>query len=164
MQAASNAEATPWGLGATALFALAIAAAVVAVQLVVESMLLRFQPVDADITGAGFFGLLLAVSTLVAAPVGIGLTLIAAYGRRRISLKQYLALRWPRATTLMRWFWYLIVFLVLFHAVEYFSGRPFVTNFELRVFQTAYSVPLLLLAVVVAVGRRGWGVSSRWQR
>lgn len=150
MQAASNAEATPWGLGATALFALAIAAAVVAVQLVVESMLLRFQPVDADITGAGFFGLLLAVSTLVAAPVGIGLTLIAAYGRRRISLKQYLALRWPRATTLMRWFWYLIVFLVLFHAVEYFSGRPFVTNFELRVFQTAYSVPLLLLAVVVA--------------
>lgn len=150
MQRNSDRQAKPWGLGVTALFAVIIVSVVVAVQLATESVLLRFQPVDADITGAGFFGLLLAVSTLVAAPVGIGLTVIAAYLRRGITIKQYLALRWPRVVTLVHWFGYLAVFIVLFHAVEYLAGRQFVTDFELRTFRTAYSVPLLLAAVVVA--------------
>ena len=150
MQAGSNQQARPWGLGFTGLFAIIIAAVVISVQLATESVLLHFQPVDADITGAGFFGLSLAVSTLVAAPVGIGLTVIAAYLRRGITIKQYLALRWPRAITVVHWFVYLAGFIVLFHAVEYLAGRQFVTDFELPTFRTAYSVPLLLAAVVVA--------------
>lgn len=150
MQLSSNRQAKPWGLGATSLFALVIASVIVGVQLATESVLLHFQPVDADITGAGFLGLLLAVSTLVAAPVGIGLTVIAARLRRGMVLADYLALRMPRAVTVLHWFWYLVVFAVLFHVAEYLLGRPFITDFELMVFRTAYSVPLLLLAVVVA--------------
>ncbi len=137
-------------MGVTGLFAIVIVSAVISVQLATEAVLLHFQPVDADITGAGFSGLLLAVSTLVAAPVGIGLTIMAARFRRGMRLADYLALRVPCAVTVVHWFWYLIVFAVLFHAAEYLLGRPFITDFELMLFQTAYSVPLLLLAVVIA--------------
>jgi membrane protease YdiL (CAAX protease family) len=150
MQLSSNQQAKPWGLGATSLFAVVIASVIVGVQLATESVLLHFQPVDADITGAGFLGLLLAVSTLVAAPVGIGLTVVAAHLRRGMALADYLSLRVPRMATVVHWFWYLVVFIALFHVAEYLLGRPFVTDFELMVFRTAYSVPLLLLAVVVA--------------
>ncbi|MDX1487417.1 MAG: hypothetical protein R3268_04400, partial [Acidiferrobacterales bacterium] len=68
MQAGSNQQARPWGLGVTGLFSVIIASVVISAQLATEAVLLHFQPVDADITGAGFLGLLLAVSTLVAAP------------------------------------------------------------------------------------------------
>lgn len=150
MQLSSNQQAKPWGLGATSLFAIVIASVIVSVQLATESILLHFQPVDADITGAGFLGLVLAVSTLVAAPVGIGMTVMAARLRRGMTLADYLALHVPRTVTVVHWFWYLLAFAVLFHAAEYLLGRPFVTDFELMVFQTAYSLPLLLLAIVVA--------------
>lgn len=143
-------QARPWGLGATAIFAVVIAAVIVGVQLATEALLLHFQPVDADITGAGFLGLLLTVSTLVAAPVGIAMTLMAARLRRGMTLAEYLALHVPRTVTVVHWVWYLLALAALFHVAEYLLGRPFVTEFELKVFRTAYSVPLLLLAVVVA--------------
>ncbi|MFQ5935966.1 MAG: lysostaphin resistance A-like protein [Acidiferrobacterales bacterium] len=150
MQPSPEGSARPWGLAATALFSVLIAAVFFVVQeLVSGAVPLRLEPSDADSQAKGLSALLLAVSVLLAAPSGIALILIFAALRRGISLRFYLALNTPSLRISIRWFVYLVIFILVFHAVAFIFGRPPVTDFELRAFRSVYLIPVLLLAFVV---------------
>jgi uncharacterized protein len=143
--------ARPWGLAATAGFATLIAIVFVSAQLATEAVFLRLEGANATgLLGQDYFGLLLSVATVVAVPAGLCLTLLLAAARKGSSVKRYLGLNPVSVRGLERWVVYLLLFIIGFHVVEALLGRPFVTEFQIRAFQTAYSLPLLLFAIVVA--------------
>jgi len=146
-----SAQPRPWGLWATAGFSLVVVAAFIAVQVATEFALLQWRGVAVapDVT-ADSFGLLVALATSLAAPVGIGLTVIFAAARNGISLGAYLALNQPKRRDLWRWLGYLVAFIIAVHAVVLILDRPIVTPFEQRVYKTAQNLWLLFFAIVVA--------------
>jgi membrane protease YdiL (CAAX protease family) len=159
-------EVRPWGLWATAGFAVVVAAVFVGIELLVEFAFIHWRRATQD-----DFGLLLTIATLIAAPAGVGLTLLFAALRKGSRVSDYLGLTVPQTRGLWRWLLYLFLFIALFHAVEYASGHPFVTEFQLHAFESTTDLPLLLVAVVVAapvfeeVFFRGFILSGiRWSR
>lgn len=138
-----------WGLAATAALGILIFAVFVAVQFLIELAFVQWRG-GAEVATYDHFGLLVAVATLFAAPVGVGLILLAARLRRGIDVASYLGLTPPRSAGLWRWVLYLVVFVAVFHLIEYALGRPFVTEFQVQAFRTAGSPALLLAAIVLA--------------
>ncbi|MFQ5993640.1 MAG: lysostaphin resistance A-like protein [Acidiferrobacterales bacterium] len=96
------------------------------------------------------FGLLVSLATIVAASLGVGLTVFFAALRKDFPLKAYLAFHRPATEQLRVWAAYLVLFMLALHAVAYVLGRPFVTEFEAQLYKTAQNIPLLLLTVVAA--------------
>lgn len=144
-------DVRPWGVVATAGLALLIFAVFVAIQFVTElAFVYWYDTTHAGVASYDRFGLLLALATLSAAPVGVALTVLAAALRGGVGPAAYLGLRVPPLKGLWLWALYLAIFIGIFHLIEYGLGRPFVTEFQVRAFGSADSVVLLLLAIVIA--------------
>lgn len=147
----AQAEIGPWGLWATAGLSAIIGVVFVAVQLITQHVFSSLYNITGPrVLEEEVFGLLVAWATSLAAPVGVALTVIFAALRKGMSIATYLALKPPKTVELIRWFFYLVLFIVVVHAITFVLGKPFVTDFEAKIFETAHSIPFLVVALCVA--------------
>lgn len=147
----------PWGLWATLGLSFCVWVVFVASQtLVAVTALLVYglQHAEADI---GLLaerleanGLVLAIATLVSAPLCIGLICLFIRLRRNASIRAYLHLTRPRWRTLVFWCGLTVVFVYGIDFLKSLLDRPTVPTFTTDVYGTAYFLPLLYLAIVVA--------------
>lgn len=151
-------EARPWSLWPTLGFSALVIGALLSVSTVIALVALVIVMVQTpnvelqEITQVAkrleSNGLLLAISTLVADTIGIGLIYWFIRLRPSITFSEYLGLRRISLKTFMLWHLILFVFLVLsellmktFHQSDQFMVRAFSS--------TAHFVPLFLAVVVV---------------
>ena len=95
-------------------------------------------------------GFLFALGTVLAAPLGIGLTLAFARARRGLVVKRYLGLVRPGLRQTLVSVLLLVLFSAAYDALSTLLGRPQVPDFMIDVYRTAGSPLLLALAVVLA--------------
>jgi hypothetical protein len=98
-----------------------------------------------DIEANGF---LLSIATLVSAPLCTAL--IAWFIRwRKRSIRDYLSLRIPPANRLFRWVMLTALLIAAVEVIHLLVDRSATSTFMADVYQTAYSLPLLYLAIGV---------------
>jgi len=94
-------------------------------------------------------GLVLALSTFATACVCSALLALIIRVRRGARLHDYLALRWPGWQTARIWFAASLMLVGMAELVNYLADRPAVPEFMRLAYETAGSLSLLALAVVV---------------
>ncbi len=146
----------PWGLWATLGLGLLIAGAFAGTQIVVGRIVFdamvwapEHEKLLGDPNHMETNGLFLALTTCGAAPVGVGVTCLFAWLRRGISISDYLGLKCVPARELFRWCVALLALGVLSDGLSSLLGRPIVPNVVVDSYRTAWSPPLLWIAVVV---------------
>lgn len=107
-----------------------------------------FESGFASLTDGGTDGLLLALSTIAAAPFCLATLWIAAR-LRGPNVAAYLGLG-PLPGATLRWFAVLVIYVVLADGLTWLAGRPLVPDFMWESYRTAGWLPLLLVALVVA--------------
>jgi uncharacterized protein len=148
-------RAGPWGLWATLGLTCAIGGAYLAAQAFAVGLYTGVQaalahgklPSTAQIASDG---LVLALATLLSAPVGVGLSLGFAWLRRTGSVRTYLALAWPRPGIAVRWLALLGLLVVGSDSLTCWLGRPLVPDVMVDCYRHMRFPPLLWLAIVVA--------------
>jgi hypothetical protein len=149
----------PWGVPATIGFTIVIFIVFVVVQIGVAFAYLIVKGLaapatttaDMEAAAAGLEkdGLFLGLTEQVAGPVVLGVTILFAWLRKGLPLRDYLALRpVPRHSIL---WWLLCTMLVtgLLDVVGYFAGYPQVPTWMMDVYRSAVFLPLLFVALVV---------------
>ena len=150
------APAAPWGPFATFALALAVFVCYAFVQGLPAVFALLGEGPAAASTATGILpelpnaGLLFALGTVLAAPLGIAMILGLSRARRSVDGARFLGLRRPRLRDALLGVGLLALFNVAYDALSTWLGRPDVPDFMLEAFRTAVSVPVLFLAVVVA--------------
>jgi len=148
--------AAPWGFWATIGFSLVIGVAYILIQTIVVVVFivaakLRDANFDFDrtIESIESNGFCLAAATCVSNPFVIALTALFAKIRKQITVKQYLCLHRVGWRELGRWSLVLMIFVICHDTLILLLGRPIVPDFMLAAYKTAYSLPLLWLALMV---------------
>jgi membrane protease YdiL (CAAX protease family) len=148
---------TPWGFWATMGFSVVVLLIFVAVQAAVgiSAVLLQLwrnpnvnpKALAADIESNG---LLLSLAVILSAPLCAALTVLFAWLRRQMPLRQYLALRPVYWGTMLKWCGYVVLFGVLSDGLTYLLGREIVPSQMVKAYETAGFVPLIWIAIVCA--------------
>lgn len=94
-------------------------------------------------------GFCLAVATCVSNPFVVGLTVLFAKIRKQITVRQYLCLHRVGWRELGKWSLVVVLFVICHDTLIFLLGRPIVPDFMLAAYRTAYSLPLLWLALMV---------------
>jgi membrane protease YdiL (CAAX protease family) len=148
-------EPEPWGLWATLGFALIVLVAFVVIQTAILTTMvvaeqLRDRSIDVEQTALdlGSNGLFVSLATFASALPCLGLTVLFAWARRQLPVRQYLALRRVPRHVLLRWLLLFTVFLLGIETINYGLDRP-VPEFMLEVYRTAGSAALLWVALIV---------------
>jgi len=147
-----------WGPWATLGFAALIAVAFTVLQTitVVAYLVISGDAGVADLADpeqAGLIasnGFLLAIATLVTAPVIVGLTLLFAYARQGLPVTAYLGGQSPARGSWLRWLALTLLFVALMDGVTWLSGRPLIPDFLRETYTTARVLPLYWLAIAIA--------------
>lgn len=151
-------SARPWGFWATLGLSLAVAAVVLGVELGLGILLGLASAVagEGERVADWIFesGLMWALATLVSTPFLVGLTVLFAWMRRGLSVREYLALRNVRKRTLVRWCVALLGFAALSDGLTMILGRPIVPEVMTEAYRTSVWPPLLWVAVVICAP---WG-------
>jgi uncharacterized protein len=137
----------PWGLWATVGFGVLIVAVWNVVQSIALAMIAGPRVLESDVMAHGW---LVARATIVGAPVVVGATVLLASVRRGTSVAAYLGLAAPSTRQVLRW---TLIFLGLIAASDALSlalGRSVVPETMIPMFQTAGSLPIFLVGLVVA--------------
>lgn len=150
-------SATPWGIGATIGFSLIIITLFLVVQFLGASIFtavlskknpdLNLDELTASLQTNGF---LIASVTCATTVITVGLIASFAALRRGTTVKQYLHMYSVSAKTLCVWIGIALVFAIAWDSFTYILDRPIIPEFMLRAYETAYIVPLLWLAIVIA--------------
>jgi uncharacterized protein len=138
---------TPWGPGATVGFGVLIIALWSAAQGIAAVILLGTGAQASDAIAQGW---VLAWATISGAPIAVGAPLLLARVRKGISVAAYLGLAWPRALPALRWSLILLGFIAASDSLSLALGRSLVPEPMILVYQTAGSLPVLLIGLVVA--------------
>jgi uncharacterized protein len=146
----------PWGLWATVGLSLVIALAYVLLQsvaLVVYAALteslddlknLNLEKVAADPK-------VFIIVTLITAPVGIGFCIFFAWLRKGISVREYLALRWPSGREIARWCALFVLVLILANIIASFiEGKATEDFMRDTLASMGHMMPLLWCVLVLA--------------
>lgn len=146
----------PWGFWATIGFSLVIGVAYILIQtIVVVVFIVAAKLRDANFDFAKVIdsiesnGFCLAVATCVSNPFVVALTVLFAKIRKQITVKQYLGLHRVWWRELGKWSLVVLLFMICHDTLIFLLGRPIVPESMLAAYKTAYSVPLLLLALMV---------------
>jgi uncharacterized protein len=95
-------------------------------------------------------GTAVALGTLASVPFVVGLVLWFAWMRKGITVREYLALRWPERGVVIRWCIYLLLFSLGSDALTSLLGRPIVPEFMVDAYRSVGSLkPLLWVAVII---------------
>jgi hypothetical protein len=151
-----NQAAAPWGFWATIGFSLVIGVAYILIQTIlvvvfIVAAKLRDANFDFDRTIGSIEsnGFCLAAATCVSNPFVIALTALFAKIRKTITVKQYLCLHRVGWRELGKWSLVVVLFVICHDTLIFLLGRPIVPDFMLAAYKTAYSLPLLWLALMV---------------
>lgn len=144
-----------WRAGAAAGLTLAVIAVWQGVQVVVLAasaavLALRGEPLAGMQWMARYLGLLLSVSTLAAAPVGIALIVLFVRLRHGLPARDALGLRLPTLRQALLWTLALVAFLAAYDFAARALGRPASPEVMVDSYRTSVWPPLFWLAVTVA--------------
>lgn len=107
----------------------------------------------ADPEGAALLasnGWLLVIATLVTAPLIVALTVLLAWARHGLPVREYLGWRALSRADWIRWLALTLLFVVVMDGVTWLSGRSLIPDFLRETYTTAGVTPLFWLAVAVA--------------
>jgi membrane protease YdiL (CAAX protease family) len=151
-----NQKLAPWGFWATIGFSLVIGVTYLLIQtIVVVVFIVAAKLRDANFDFARLVdsiesnGFCLAVATCVSNPFVIALTALFAKIRKTITVKQYLCLHRVGWREFGKWSLVVVLFVICHDTLIFLLGRPIVPDFMLAAYRTAYSLPLLWLALMV---------------
>lgn len=140
----------PWGFWATIGWGLIIAAISVLAQLVVGILMVGgHEELLKDPKRLESNGLFLSLTVCASAPLTVGLCFFAAWLRRGVPVRDYLALRLVAGRALFRWCAGLLLLVILSDSLTSWLGRSIVPEFMVDAYQTAGFTPLLWLAFIV---------------
>jgi membrane protease YdiL (CAAX protease family) len=137
----------PWSLWPTVGFGALIIALWAAAQVIAAVILSGASPKVSDAIAEGW---VLAWATIVSAPIAVGAPVLLAHVRKGISVAAYLGLAWPPAQQALRWSLILFGFLAASDSLSLALGRSVVPELMIPVYQTAGSLPIFLIGIVVA--------------
>jgi membrane protease YdiL (CAAX protease family) len=148
---------TPWGIWATVGWGLLVAGVFIVLQ---GSVLAGFiarevagNP-DADIYMAakelGRNGFLMALATLVTTPLCIGLIVFLVRLQKGPTIARYLGLKAIGPRTMLFWLGIITLFALLAELLAHLAGWPFLPDFMVAAYATAYFPPLFWIALIVA--------------
>jgi uncharacterized protein len=152
--AESTAAATPWELWPTIGFSACIAVAYIVAQTVgaLAWILIAGLPMSAlsaeELTRNGG---VVAYATLVSTIVTVGLCVLFARLRKGISLREYFALRWPRAPVALRWGAGFLLYLILSELAFSFLDSAATEDFA-KAIQDVSGVAKVLLWLALYIG------------
>ena len=144
-----------WRAGAAAGLTLAVIVVWQGAQVVVLAacaavLALRGESLAGMAWMARYLGLLLSLSTLVAAPVGIALTILFIRLRRGLPVRDALGLRAPSLRQALLWTLALVAFLAAYDLAARALGRPVSPEVMVDSYRTSVWPPLFWVAVAVA--------------
>jgi uncharacterized protein len=152
----SPVPAKPWGIWATlglssiVLVVFLLAQTLVAVGVLTWQFLQQPEiSVEALTQNVAENGFVLAIATLVSNPICIALVVWFIRLRKRLSVNEYLGLKKPNSERLMKWSLITIIFIVAADLLKSLVDRPVIPSFMTDIYETAYFLPLLWLAIVV---------------
>ena len=137
----------PWGLWATVGFGTLIMVLWSVAQGFAGAVLTGRVVTMSDLLARGW---LFAWITILSAPVTVVGSVALAGVRKGIGISAYLGLEWPRVSDILRWFMILLGLIAAMDLLSWALGRPVVPEPMIPMFRTAGSLPLILLALVVA--------------
>jgi len=149
-------KAKPWGFWATLGFSAIIFALFSALQfltVIAFVSLAKAQHPELDLEvyakGLSSNGFCLAISEVVSGLICTPLTLLFTKLRKNISVKNYIGFREPLKREWVTWLLILAAFLFLSDAVSLILRQPIAPPFMVDAYNTASSLPVLLLAIIV---------------
>ncbi len=150
-------SSAPWGIWATIGLSLVIITCFLLVQILGTGLFIAIvQNSNPDLDFEEFSislqtnGFLIASVTCVTTVTTVGLIALFASLRKGATLREYLHLYPVSAKTLCTWIGIALVFAIAWDGLTYLLGRAVIPEFMLRAYVTAYFVPLLWLAIVIA--------------
>jgi len=144
----------PWGFWAS----LGLGCLAAGVWMLVQGVIAGIGVVIGAISNKGEFnveflssnGLLLCITTLVGAPVAMGMSWFFATIRKGAVPTEYLALRPVSGRELLRWGFYLVGLILLSDLITLSLERPLVPDVMVEMYKSTTFRPLFWLAIVVA--------------
>jgi membrane protease YdiL (CAAX protease family) len=149
--------AKPWGLWATLGFGAVILAVYLIVQMLAASFIaaieLRNNPsLDPHslATTLGTSGFALSLGVTGGMVLCVSLILLFSRLRKGVTVKRYLHLNPVGCKGLVRWIGLIFAFAILWDSLALLLGRNVIPEFMFQVYETAYFMPLLWFALIVA--------------
>jgi len=150
-------ESKPWGFWKTIGFSLIISIAYLLAIIVFTFIYLfiskflrpeiNIYEYSRSLDSNGFY---LALSTLFAAPLMIGLVIFFSYFCKGIPVRQYLCVYKPSLKELFKWLFIQLLFIVGSDTLTVLMGRSVVPDWMVNVYETALFTPLLWFAFIIA--------------
>ena len=106
--------------------------------------------INAMAKSIGMNGFFIVVATLVTTPLCIGLIALLVRLRKGPTVKQYLGLNTVASRTMFTWLGILALFALASDLLTRLLERPIVPEFMVNVYETAYFIPLLWVAFIIA--------------
>lgn len=148
-------KAEPWGFWATIGFSSIVLAAAFIIQgAVVIAFVFFAKAHNPEIDIENFLkslscnGFCLAIATIASAPICTALIVLFTKLRKRFPIRDYLALRKPTRSELVRWLLFLGIFLVFSSVLAYILNRP-IQDFMIDAYKTAYFAPAFYIALII---------------
>jgi membrane protease YdiL (CAAX protease family) len=147
---------TPWGFWATLGFSVVIALAfifaqgfAVAIYVALTGGVPALEKLDAAQLASD--GKVLVLATLCSAPISVGLSILFASLRNPITVREYLALRWPAPKVILKWLGLSIVLLIVVDVGMSFIKGHATEDFMKQTLESVGSfMPLLWIVLVIA--------------
>jgi membrane protease YdiL (CAAX protease family) len=147
----------PWGIWGTLGWGLLVAVAFIVLQgFVLAGFVARevARNPNADIVMAakelGSNGFLMTLATLVTTPLCIGLIIFLVRLRKGPTIPEYLGLKAIGPRLLLFWLGIVTLFALLAELLAHLAGWPFMPDFMVEAYATAYFPPLFWIALIVA--------------
>ncbi|MDX2215149.1 MAG: CPBP family intramembrane glutamic endopeptidase [Oculatellaceae cyanobacterium bins.114] len=146
----------PWGLWATLGFSLVVFSVFFLTQTLVFLAILGFkiaqEPALSPEMVVGSLqtnGFVLAIATLISAPICIAVIIGIIKLRRRLTIHAYLGLKQPTKRQLAEWCLIVVLCIVALDLLKSFVDVPVIPPFVIEAYETAYFLPLFYLAIIV---------------
>ncbi|MFC1859475.1 CPBP family intramembrane glutamic endopeptidase [Thermodesulfobacteriota bacterium] len=145
-----------WGFGATTGLSVAVILIYFLIQLIAAFLMGKDTGINAtelahvDLSkGLPVSGFVLSICILFSAPVCILLTVWFIKLRRGLAVGDYLGLRMFTGKDFIKWLLLTVGLIVLFDLISWLMNRPIVPDVMVHAYQTAYFVPVFLIAIVI---------------
>jgi uncharacterized protein len=147
----------PWGFWATIGFSLVVIALLVALQAIVVIGCMVYYSMQYPQTdpiklakGLDSNGLFLSLVSWITFPICLGLVILFVKLRPGWTIREYLGLKPVPIRAMLGWLGILLVFVAASDGLTRLLGPVVATDFMDKIYQTAYSVPLLCATLAVA--------------
>jgi membrane protease YdiL (CAAX protease family) len=138
-------KAVPWGFWASIGFSITILLA----YFLIQSIVVVAFFIAGGIEHPESNGLLLALATILSAPLSMLLIVLFAKLRKDFPLRDYFGFRQAARAEWVRWLLLLCAFMAAFDVITYLLNRPIVPACMVEAYKTAYFPPVLYVALLI---------------